>query len=99
MIPATADSLPAPALWPERVYTLPEVRYPAAVSVGEELLDRNAEGDRGGRPAVVSDEGALSYAELAARVNRLCHGLRALGLERGDRVLLRLPNVPDFIVS
>jgi 2-aminobenzoate-CoA ligase len=99
MIPATADSLPAPALWPERVYTLPEVRYSLAINVGAELLDRNAEGDGGGRPAVLSDGASLSYAELAERVNRLCHGLRALGLERGDRVLLRLPNVPEFIVS
>ena len=32
-------------------------------------------------------------------MNRLCHGLRALGLEPGDRLLLRLPNVPDFIVA
>jgi 2-aminobenzoate-CoA ligase len=32
-------------------------------------------------------------------VNRLCHGLRELGIEPGDRLLLRLPNVPEFIVG
>jgi 2-aminobenzoate-CoA ligase len=99
MIPAVADSLPVPALWPERVYTLPELRYPLTVNVASELLDRHAEGDGGHRPAIVAGDTTTSYAGLAARVNRLCHGLRALGLERGDRVLLRLPNVPDFVVS
>ncbi len=99
MIPAAADSLPAPALWPERVYTLPHVRYPVAMNVAAELLDRHAEGDGASRPAIVAGDTTLTYATLAARVNRLAHGLRAVGLERGDRVLLRLPNVPDFVVS
>jgi 2-aminobenzoate-CoA ligase len=99
MIPKVATSLPEPRLWPERVYTLPELRYPERLNVGEALLDANAEGGRGGRPAIHASGRAITYGELAARVNRLAHGLRAAGLERGDRVLLRLPNVPDFVVA
>jgi 2-aminobenzoate-CoA ligase len=99
MIPRAADSLPAADAMPERVYTLPELRYPPRLNVGAELLDANAEGDRGGRPAIHAGEQTLTYAELAQQVNRLCHGLRSSGLDRGDRVLLRLPNVPDFIVA
>jgi crotonobetaine/carnitine-CoA ligase len=34
----------------------------------------------------------LSYAETDRRVNRLAHGLRAQGVQRGDRVLAMLPN-------
>jgi 2-aminobenzoate-CoA ligase len=94
-----AEALPAPALMPERVYTLPELRYAPRLNVAEQLLDANADGDRGGRPAVIAGGTMLSYAELAQRVNRLCHGLRDLGLEPADRLLLRLPNVPDFIVA
>jgi non-ribosomal peptide synthetase component E (peptide arylation enzyme) len=41
----------------------------------------------------------LTDGALAREVNRLAHGLRAAGLDRGDRVLLRLPNVPEFLVS
>lgn len=99
MIPRVGDSLPAPEAMPERVYTLPELRYPLRLNVGAELLDANADGDRGGRAAIHAGEQTITYAALARRVNRLCHGLRAAGLDRGDRVLLRLPNVPEFIVA
>jgi len=99
MIPGVAESLPAPELMPDRVYTLPELRYPLRLNVGAELLDSNAEGGRAGRPAVLAGPRTLTYGELAKRVNQLCHGLRSMGLDRGDRVLLRLPNVPEFIVA
>ncbi|MBI2493624.1 MAG: benzoate-CoA ligase family protein [Candidatus Rokubacteria bacterium] len=99
MIPDVRDSLPPPELWPERVYTLPELRYPLKLNLGAELLDANAEGGRAGRPAIHAGSRTLTYGELAAQVNQLCHGMRSMGLDRGDRVLLRLPNVPEFIVS
>jgi 2,3-dihydroxybenzoate-AMP ligase len=40
----------------------------------------------------------LSYRELAVRVERLAVGLTDLGLEPGDRVLVQLPNVPEFLL-
>jgi 2-aminobenzoate-CoA ligase len=99
MIAALTDALPAPALMPERVYTLAELRYPRRLNVAEQLLDANADGGRAGRPAIIAGGATIPYGELAQRVNRLCHGLRGLGLEPGDRLLLRLPNVPEFIVA
>ncbi len=99
MIPSVGESIPPPELMPDRVYTLPELRYPLNLNVGAELLDANAEGGRAGRPAIRAGGRTITYAELAVRVNRLAHGLRSLGLDRGDRVLFRLPNVPEFIVS
>jgi len=41
---------------------------------------------------VTADQHRYSYGELLARVNRLSHGLRAQGLERGDLVAVLLPN-------
>jgi 2-aminobenzoate-CoA ligase len=99
MIPDVASSLPRPGLMPDRVYTLPELRYPRRLNVARELLDANAEGGRAGRPAIHAGPRTITYGELAAWVNRLANGLRADGLEPGDRVLLRLPNVPEFIVA
>ncbi len=94
-----AEGLPPRDLLPEQVYTLPELSYPARLNVARELLDANASGGRAGRPAIVAGERVVTYGELARQVNRLAHGLRGLGLDRGDRVLLRMPNVPEFIVT
>jgi len=99
MTAALPDGLPASALMPERIYTLPELRYPLRLNVAEQLLDANSDGDRAGRPAVIANGDTIVYGELARRVNRLCHGLRDLGLEPGDRLLLRLPNVPEFVLA
>ena len=40
-----------------------------------------------------ANEARLSFGELAARSNRVANGLRALGVGRGDRILLMLGNV------
>ncbi|AME23375.1 MULTISPECIES: AMP-binding protein [Burkholderiaceae] len=40
------------------------------------------------------DEIKLSYAELSARSNQLANWLRQQGVQRGDRILLMLPNQP-----
>jgi 2-aminobenzoate-CoA ligase len=96
---AIAEGLPPKALWPERVYTLPETRYPVRLNVADALLDANADGGRAGRPAIHHQGRALTYGELQKRVNRLANGLRAAGVDRGDRVMLRMPNTPEFIIT
>jgi len=58
---------------------------------------RVAEG--GSRPALLGPGGALTYAELAARSERLAAGLDALGLGHGDVICVQLPNTPEFIVA
>jgi hypothetical protein len=58
------------------LFTLPEVRYPVRLNVARELLDKNAEGDRGHRPAVVFGDRVLTYGELARRVSRRRLGTR-----------------------
>ena len=55
-----------------------------------------AHGDAGERTAlrIVGDGAAsLTFAELSQRSNRIANGLRALGVRRGDRILLMLGNV------
>jgi acetyl-CoA synthetase len=42
---------------------------------------------------------ALTYGELDVLSNRLASSLVGLGVGRGDRVFLRLPNVPEFYIA
>jgi fatty-acyl-CoA synthase len=51
------------------------------------------------RLALVSDTVRLSYGEFDARVNRVAHGLSALGIGPDDRVGLMLDNGHEFIES
>ncbi len=41
----------------------------------------------------------LSYRELADQVNRFAASLAALGVRKGDRVALMLPNLPQFVIA
>lgn len=47
--------------------------------------------------ALIQDGAAVTYGELAVRSRRLAAGLAALGIGRGDRVALWLPNVPEWL--
>jgi long-chain acyl-CoA synthetase len=41
----------------------------------------------------------ISYRELDLLSNRCAHALRGLGLQRGDRVAVVLPNVPQCVIT
>ncbi len=50
-------------------------------------------------PALVGPHGVVSYAELADESRRLATGLERLGIARGDRVAIWLPNVAAWLAS
>src|SRR3990170_3778457 len=41
----------------------------------------------------------ISYTELDALVNRFAHALTGLGVKKGDRVALMLPNIPQMVIA
>lgn len=49
--------------------------------------------------ALIFEGKEFTYKELDELANRAANGLQALGIERGDRVALFLPNIPEFIIS
>lgn len=51
----------------------------------------------GDRTALVHEDTRISYHELDARVDRMAAGFRALGIGPGDRVVVQLPNTPEFV--
>ena len=51
------------------------------------------------RPVIVNDDQRITYKELDARVNRLARGLIELGVAKGDKVGLWLPNILEWVVA
>jgi acetyl-CoA synthetase len=67
-------------------------------------LDRHAAGPDGERTALIweADDGAvrrLTFRELQAETNRLANALRQLGVERGDRVGVFMPMLPETVAA
>src|SRR5712671_5437075 len=61
-----------------------------------EILDRAA-ARFGARPAIVFGSRSISYAEVLERTERLADHFVRLGLRPDDRVVVQLPNVPEFV--
>ncbi|MFC0239241.1 long-chain-acyl-CoA synthetase [Rhodopseudomonas telluris] len=51
------------------------------------------------RDAIVSEHESLSYAELAARIDRYARWAVSIGVAKGDTVSLLMPNRPDYLAA
>src|SRR5690606_37934905 len=68
-------------------------RYDSLVALFEESCGRHA-----GRPAFHSMGASLSYAQLDERSRHFAGWLQALGIKKGDRVALMMPNLLQYPV-
>jgi long-chain acyl-CoA synthetase len=50
-------------------------------------------------PGVLGDSYRITFKQLNRDVNRMANALISLGVKKGDRVLLLLPNCPQFVIS
>ncbi|MFJ9406669.1 (2,3-dihydroxybenzoyl)adenylate synthase [Streptomyces sp. NPDC101393] len=53
----------------------------------------------GPRTALVHGGTRITYAALNRRVDRMAAGFRLRGLRPGQRVVVQLPNVPEFVIT
>ncbi|MCM2476483.1 AMP-binding protein [Rhizobium sp. CG5] len=60
------------------------------------FLRRHA-GERPHSIAVVGETACWTYRELTQRAEAVAHGLLALGYRPGDRIVVQLPNIPEFL--
>ncbi|MCA1553351.1 MAG: AMP-binding protein, partial [Chloroflexi bacterium] len=51
------------------------------------------------RPALYFYDERVSYRTLSNLINRFANALIALGVKRGDRVAIHLPNCPQFVIA
>jgi benzoate-CoA ligase len=87
----------AAAVPPPHASTAAPAAPPARFNAAAWLLDLNR--GRSAATAFVDDTGALTYGELADRVQRFAGGLAALGLRREERLLLLMHDCIDWPVA
>ena len=97
--------------WSEEWHTICEWDLPYAkwfiggrLNVAENCLDRHVAAGRGDKVAFYwegepGDSRVITYAELLADVQRFANVLKAQGVERGDRVNIYLPMIPEAVVA
>lgn len=51
------------------------------------------------KTALIFEERRFTYQQLNLMANRLANGLQELGVTKGDRVALFLPNIPEFVIA
>ena len=76
--------------------TVPSMGEP--FNVCDYLLDRHIRAGRGDRLALTGIAGDVSYAELAERVGQAARGLRGLGLQAEQRVVMVMADSPEFVI-
>jgi benzoate-CoA ligase family protein len=76
-----------------------QLHIPKRYNLGAALLDQRLAAGDGERPAVEIEGEVWTYARVADLVNRVGNGLRALGVEREQRVLIVLPDSAAFIAA
>ncbi|QBS36631.1 benzoate-CoA ligase family protein [Thermaerobacter sp. FW80] len=92
------DRLPPPDMQPEFIFELPELQYSKRLNCARPLLDHWVEQGQGERVALVAPGVRWTYGELQAKANQIAHVLvEDMGLEPGNRVLLRAPNNPMLV--
>ncbi len=74
------------------------------INVAYNCLDRHVDAGRGDRVAFhwegePGDTRTLTYAQLLDQVQRFANVLKSLGVQRGDRVNIYLPMIPEAVVA
>ena len=75
------------------------VAAPVRFNLAEYFLDRHIQEGRAGKTALSCGESSLTYQALLDQVRHASTGLARLGVDRGDRALLVLPDSVEFVVA
>jgi len=74
------------------------------LNVSYNCLDRQVEAGRGDKVAIIfeADDGAvtrITYSELLAQTGRMANALKALGVGKGDRVVIYMPMSIEGVIA
>lgn len=76
----------------------------AKTNICYNCIDRHLDSATRNKAAIIwegepGDEVVLTYADLARKVNQLANGLKNLGVQKGDRIAIYLPMIPELAIS
>ncbi|PPI19976.1 MULTISPECIES: acetate--CoA ligase [unclassified Rathayibacter] len=101
----TAHSWEPAAPLPDGSLSVPRTTWfeGGRLNVAVNCVDRHVDAGRGGKTALHfegerGDRRSITYAELQREVSRAANALTALGIGKGDRVVVYLPVIPETIV-
>ena len=72
---------------------------PREYNFAADILARNLDAGRAGKPAFIDHGGSHSYGALAERVERFGHALRSLGIRCEERILICLSDTIDWPIA
>jgi acetyl-CoA synthetase len=72
---------------------------PEKMNMAFYACDQWADGSNQDQPALLFDERKITWGELQSSVNRVGNGLREMGVQKGNRVLLRSQNCLELYFS
>lgn len=75
------------------------ILQPEFFNLASYYVDRHVSEGHGERTAIVYEGRPISYAEVAAQVNQAGNALRQAGVAPGDRVMIVLPDSPEFVAA
>ncbi|MGB9903958.1 MAG: AMP-binding protein, partial [Desulfotomaculales bacterium] len=73
------------------------VIIPDEFNVAVYLLDRHLQEGRAEKVAVFYEDRKITYRELAQTANQVGNALLSLGVEQENRVMICLPDCPEFL--
>jgi benzoate-CoA ligase len=76
-----------------------KIELPYRYNLVDHFVDSHIREGRGDKAAIISGERRVTYGEIAEQVNRVGNGLLQLGLQEEQRVLLVLPDLPEFAAA
>ncbi|MCK8463062.1 propionyl-CoA synthetase [Aliiroseovarius sp. S1339] len=100
----TWDSPPSKALFDDNA-PLYEWFSDGMVNTCYNAVDRHVEGGRGDQVAIIYDspitgrQAKITFAQLKDRVASFAGALKAKGVEKGDRVIIYMPMVPEALMA
>ncbi|HLH62002.1 MAG TPA: benzoate-CoA ligase family protein [Ktedonobacteraceae bacterium] len=79
--------------------TIPKIVLPDLYNAATDFLDRNIQEGRGAKTAIYYEGNAYTYAQIAELANRIGNGLRDLGVDLEQRVVLLMLDSPELAAA